>query len=127
MFIDGECTNFYVDPEIYQYNTSFPQSAISNAKILTFPTKDKGAFAASLPADGIILDTTGSFSLPSWVDSEDSTKPANGDHKLPNVTSAITSAQVSQFWEIYQAYPQYLKKVSRKRRKKNLMKKDSAK
>lgn len=118
MFLESN-VDFYIDPEIYHCNANFSQSVISEAKIFSFPTKDKGAYAASLPLDGAISNMSGSLSVgPSWVDSEDLSKPISQKQR-PVVTSTVSSEQVAKFWEIYQAYPKYLKNVQKRQKRKN--------
>ena len=111
---------FYDDPEIYHPFSSFDQNPMSNSKILSFPTKDSGAFAASFPTENLV-DFNPLSLVVSWMSSGEDIAALTGsvETKRPIITGTVSSPQVSMFWELYQAYPKYLKNVQKRQKRRN--------
>ena len=118
---DQHKSNFYVDPEIFEYEHNGSQSMQSNPKILSFPTKDSGAFAASFPSE-YLFDSYNPFSFGASFMScscDENIKINENENKKKTIIETVVSPQITKFWELYQKYPKYLKNVQKRQKRRN--------
>jgi hypothetical protein len=108
--------SFYLDPEISSVSDS---SDRLSEIVCTFSSTEYGAFASSLPAE---LVEKSHFSLCGYEN--DATHTSLTSAKVSE-NSTVFSAEVADFWKLYQAYPKYLKALD-KRKKRNNKKKQSS-
>ena len=104
-------TGFYIDPEITRSDTT-PSEGEIHPVFMTLPTTNFSTCLLSLPSaeiDDSFLD------FPSMSMSYTYVAPILID---PPIVQIINTPQISKFWNLYQEYPEFLKKAKKRNRRK---------
>jgi hypothetical protein len=120
--------NFYQDYELYQrgdgtsnqHSIDLPDATLISA----FPTPHFGAYMQSFASCGDCSIDMSSYSFSEFggsLDSDGSFRILNEspvDTPLPRPIQTLDTSQVSLFWKRYNEYPQFLKKLKKRNRRK---------